>query len=323
MVYGVYRDQGSALNTANIQEIAPNFKVAFIGDQGITLIVAGERTASAAAQVLELIRDEGADMVIHSGDFDYKDDPAAWKAQIDDILGESFPYFASIGNHDVAQWDNYQRNLLERVKRIDGADCIGDYGINSSCTYKGLFFILSGAGTAGDNHEKYIKNQLEKTESIWRVCSWHKNQQAMQIGGQIDRVGWEPYEECRKGGAIIATAHSHTYSRTKTLSNTQSQTVDPLWQEPDLLRVGSGSTFAFVSGAGGLKVRDQDRCLPSTAPYGCNGEWASIYTGEYGALFIEFNVDGDPRKAHGYFKNQFGELIDSFTVIADTVPPDR
>jgi hypothetical protein len=35
---------------------------------------------------------------------------------------------------------------------------------------------------------------------------------------------------------------------------------------------------------------------------------------EYGALFIEFHVDGDPSKARGYFKNIDGEVIDEFTV---------
>ena len=39
-----------------------NFKVAFIGDQGLH--------ANARA-VLNLIKNEGADAVIHSGDFDY------------------------------------------------------------------------------------------------------------------------------------------------------------------------------------------------------------------------------------------------------------
>ena len=85
--------------------------------------------------------------------------------------------------------------------------------------------------------------------------------------------------------------------------------------------MGSGSTFVFVSGIGGQSIRNQVRCLPITYPHGLNGEWAKIYTSgqgaKYGALFIEFNVDGDPKKARGYFKNVVGETIDSFTIIAD------
>ena len=45
------------------------FKIAFIGDQDIN---------SDAEAVLALIRDEGADMVLHQGDFDNEDDPDSW-----------------------------------------------------------------------------------------------------------------------------------------------------------------------------------------------------------------------------------------------------
>jgi uncharacterized protein GlcG (DUF336 family) len=131
-------------------------------------------------------------------------------------------------------------------------------------------------------------------------------------------VGWGPYEACLDYGAIIATAHEHSYSRTKTLTSTEFQTVDPGWPDPGNLAVRPGGTFVFVSGISGSSIRDQERCLPTTYPYGCNGEWASIYTSnqnaEFGALFIEFHVDGNPRKARGYFKNVLGEVIDQFTV---------
>ena len=74
----------------------------------------------------------------------------------------------------------------------------------------------------------------------------------------------------------------------------------------------------FVSGLGGESIRDQERCLPTTYPYGCSDEWASIYSSDqgakFGALFIEFHVDGDPGKARGYFKNVDGQIIDEFTI---------
>ena len=94
------------------------------------------------------------------------------------------------------------------------------------------------------------------------------------------------------------------------------------------MRVDHGSTFVFVSGLGGRSIRGQERCLPAaTPPYGCNGEWASIYTSDqsatFGALFVEFNVDGDAKKARGYFKNIDGLIVDSFTIISGNVnhPP--
>ena len=84
------------------------------------------------------------------------------------------------------------------------------------------------------------------------------------------------------------------------------------------VRVTRGATFVLVSGLAGQSIRNQDRCLPTSYPYGCKGEWASIYTSDqnarYGALFIEFNVDGDPNKARGYFKDVGGRVVDQFTV---------
>jgi len=143
------------------------------------------------------------------------------------------------------------------------------------------------------------------------------------VGSKTNEVGWNAYEACRQGRAIVATAHEHSYHRTKTLSNTQTQTIDPEWTDGADLRVSPGSTFVFVAGLGGNDIRNQDRCLPTAPPYGCNGEWASIYTSNQnakdGALFVEFNVDGNPRKATGYFKNIDGVVIDTFTITAD--PP--
>ena len=295
----------------------PNFKVAFIGDQGLN----GDSEA-----VLTLIKNENADMVLHQGDFDYADNPNAWDNQINTFL-PGVPYFASVGNHDVSNWSGstgYQQKLLDRLSSISGANCTFDgndplnYGVKSSCHYQGLFFILSGVGTLGSGHETYIQNELAADDSVWSICSWHKNQNAMQVGSKSNAVGWGAYEACRQGGAIIATAHEHSYERTKTLTSTQNQVVDPAWTSPNDVRVAEGSTFAFVSGLGGQSIRNQDRCTPTSYPYGCNGEWANIYTSnqgaQSGALFCEFNVDGQADKATCYFKNISGQTVDTFNI---------
>ncbi len=294
------------------RETAPNLRVAFIGDQG---------SGRNARAVLDLIKREGADLVIHLGDFDYDDDPEAWDSLISEVLGEDFPYFAAIGNHDEDVWPGYQQRLLSRLQLIEGARCVGDYGVNSACTYEGLFFVLSGIGTVRSGRASFIEEQLAANDAIWSVCGWHKNQKAMQVGGKDNDVGWDAYETCREGGAIIGTGHEHSYERTKTLSNVREQELDGLWAKPGELRVGGGSTFVFVSGLGGRGIRDQERCRPTEPPYGCSGIWASIYTSDqgatFGALFIDFHVDGDPSKARGYFKNIEGEIIDNFTITAD------
>jgi Calcineurin-like phosphoesterase len=291
-------------------ETPPGFRVAFFGDQGLL---------PSSRRVLELVRNEGAAMVIHLGDFDYMDDPIGWTELIDSELGPSFPLFAVVGNHDLARWEGYKHLLQERLARVEGANCTGEYGVNAACSYRGLSFLLSGAGTKGSGHAGFIREALARDQAIWRICAWHKNQRTMQVGGKSDEAGWGPYEECRRGGAFIATGHEHSYERTKTLSNMQAGSVDPVWRNPGELRVGGGSTFAFVSGLGGVEIRG--RCHPAMPPYGCGREWASVYTSDqgatFGALFIDFNVDGDPRKAKGYFKNIDGEVIDQFTIVAD------
>ncbi|MGB2694904.1 MAG: metallophosphoesterase [Dehalococcoidia bacterium] len=310
------------LHATGSTETPPNFKVAFIGDQGL---------GPNAEAVLTLIQAEGADMVLHQGDLGYgsETNPQTaidWDAQITDILGDDFPYFASAGNHDVGNWSTYQQLLDDRLALVPGATCTGDLGVSAACTYQGLFFILSGAGSIPDTpdyqpHIDFIHNALAENSSIWRICAWHKNQTAVQVGSKTNEVGWGPYEECRNGRAIIATAHEHSYERTKTLSNIQTQTVDSRWPNPADVHVAQGSTFVFVSGLGGKDIRNQDRCFPTTPPYGCNGEWASISTSDqgadFGALFIEFNVDGNPRKANGYFKEIDGDVIDAFTIYSE------
>lgn len=122
------------------------------------------------------------------GDFDYQDDPEQWFHQMDDILGSDFPYFASVGNHDMPMWPTYQEGLVRRLDRIRKNDasmaCEGEYGVNSWCRYKGLFFVLSGVGTIGKDHDIYLKKVLTEQASgiTWKVCSWHKNQRKYQTG---------------------------------------------------------------------------------------------------------------------------------------------
>src|SRR5438093_6861271 len=95
----------------------PHLKVAFIGDSG---------NGEDFRRVLGLIKSEGAQMVMHQGDFDYASDADGFFATIDSILGPDFPYFASVGNHDAGSWATtctdpdgcYARFLKERMARI-------------------------------------------------------------------------------------------------------------------------------------------------------------------------------------------------------------
>lgn len=318
----------------------PNLKVALIGD-----------TSEGAnfQAVLNLIEAEGADIVLHQGDFDYANDPDGFFAVIDGVLGPTFPYVGSIGNHDAASWpegcsdpDGCYATFFKQRMAATGITP-DDPNLNDemySADFRGLGMVFVGESSAatGDcatnpnGYACYIRNQLQTDRHIWRICSWHKNQAAMNIGGKGDEMGWAVYNNCVDLGAIIATGHEHSYERTKTLTDPETQTVDLVQHplsggvpgNPNSLRVMPGASFVFVSGLGGNSMRTQDRCLPATYPYGCNNEWGSIYTlnqtnnqSRYGALFIEFYVDGDPYKARAYFKTTTGVVVDSFEIRAD------
>jgi hypothetical protein len=185
--------------------------------------------------------------------------------------------------------------------------------------------VITAPGIAGfdnGNSDTYIRDQLAADSSVWSICSWHKDQKLMQAGGKEDETGWGVYEEARKGGAIMATAHEHSYSRTHLMSNMMNQTIV---NTSDPLTLTKGNSFAFVSGLGGNSVRPQLLA---------GSWWASIYAqtclpadpvclpnGNFGALIGIFNVDGQRNKAVFYFKDINGRTIDSFTVISNVEVP--
>jgi|GEM_PF-1744924 len=311
---------GSDTGTGTLTLTPQNYKVAFVGDSG---------HFDNFQAVLRLIRAEGAQAVFHQGDLAYDEgspsSPRAWMNVVDQELGSTFPYFFSMGNHDVEHWndaDGYRRILSNQFTEA-GITPRGDaalLGAKTSFDFNGLSINDVAPGedsrVAGSDHAGFLNTQLGASGALWTICGWHKNMRAMQIGGKGDEAGWDVYETCRRLGAIIATAHEHSYERTHVLSSMQNQTVADNTSPYD---IRPGQTLAFVSGLAGNSIRDQERCLPITAPYGCNGEWASIYTSNqganYGALFITFYVDGDPRKARGYFKDINGRVIDTFEII--------
>jgi hypothetical protein len=288
--------------------------IAFIGDQGWE--AAGQFEGPRA--VLLLIKEAGVDAVMHQGDFDYLDDPAAWEQQIDDILGADFPYFVSVGNHDVAEWDTdggYKERMEARAQRI-GVSWDGELGEMAALEFRGIHMLFGAPGTLGSDptvYADYFEDRLAADNSIWSICSWHKNQNRVQVGGKSDEAGWEVYERCRAGGAIIATAHEHSYSRTHLLSDIESQVIA---STSDTLVISEGESFVFVSGLAGKSIRDQE----------LSGDWwAAVYTSDqganYGALFGVFGVDGRDDLAHFYFKDIDGVIADEFWVVSGVGGP--
>ena len=293
---------------------APEVKVAFLADTGYLLGFNAN---------LDLIKAEGADFVVHPGDFDYSQLPFLFFGAVDLKVGHQYPYFLAVGNHDISAWDGYSKHMMNHLTPLgvvlDDPDLSDE---NYATEFMGIQLVVVGQSASKlSTFEPFLLDKLDEKDKRWKVCAWHKNQSAMQVGSKGDEMGWGPYEACRQKGALIATGHEHSYSRTKTLIDMTNQTVDPSCSDPKKVCVGPGRTFAFVSGLGGKSIRKQSRCLPTTPPYGCKGEWASMYAEQqnanYGTLFITFNAGGNPNKAHAYFKDIGGQVIDEFDITKD------
>jgi hypothetical protein len=291
---------------------APSLKIAFIGDSG---------ARASFQRVLALIQGERADAIVHMGDATYDGDTAQnfWGA-VDRVMGHDYPYFLAQGNHDMANWPALAEHGLEHL-RASGAisDATSLVDPRFSLTFRGASLVFVGASVTDADPGRIIE-RFSHDDHVWKICVWHKNQTAMQVGGKGDGTGWGVYESCRQMGAFIVTGHEHSYHRTRTLSSLIEQRVDPGCGDAKRLCVHPGAVPVFVSGLGGESIRVQQRCLPATYPYGCNGEWAFLYTADqqarFGALFMIFGED-NPRKARGYFKNVDGQVVDEFTMTAE------
>jgi hypothetical protein len=293
----------------------PNLKIAFVGDTD---------DGSDWKAVASLIKAEHAQAVALAGDMTYSDDPASWWKATESVLGVSYPVFLARGNHDDSSWSGF---LPKASEHLGGAERKpGPHDSAYATVFKGLAMATIRKGDAGS----VVTELFAGDDHIWKLCLWHQNMERMQVGGKGDEMGWDTYEACRRAGAIIVTGHEHTYHRTRTLTDTERQTVDATCASGSALCVGRGRTYVSVVGLGGKSIRDQKRCKPvaTTPPFPSLNTtdescpiWASIYTSDqnakYGAQFLIFNVDGNPKKARGYFKNIANEIIDQFEVTAD------
>ena len=280
-------------------------KIAFVGDTGY---------GSSFQSVLNLIKGEGAKLTMLLGDTSYSSGgDNAWDSMVRNTLGSSDPVLLAIGNHDLDD-SNFTtvRNLAQaRLSKQTAVKCSSAYPTSTSsssamaCQLNNVYFVISGVGTTGSisGNESSLASNLNKAPAgAWRICAWHKNQQDMQVGGKTNEVGWTSYETCRQKGAIIATGHEHSYSRTHLLSSMSNKTVA---DSSSPYTLTNGRTLAFVSGLGGTSPRDQERG---------GAWWGKIYTAtqgaKHGVLFGTFYEN----HADFYFKNVSGQIIDSFTV---------
>ncbi|GMV13416.1 MAG: metallophosphoesterase [Polyangiaceae bacterium] len=304
---------GTGGGGAGIPPDKQNLRVAFFGDTS---------SGTNFKNVLGVAMADKADFILGGGDYDYSYNPSAWLTAMNSVVGADYPIFGAVGNHDHTTWEPYATEYKSRMQKAGIAPDDPDFTDEKfSIVYRGIKIVFVGQNGKNTEFADYIKAQFATDDHIWRLCVWHKNQQAMQVGGKGNEMGWGVYENCRDAGAIILTAHEHSYHRTRTLTDMTNQVVDSTCSDPKKVCVGPGRTFAVVSGLGGNSVRDQERCLPSTFPYGCKQEWGFIYTSNqnatYGTVFIDFYVNGDPKQAKAYFKNVQNQIVDEFDITKD------
>jgi len=272
-----------------------NYLVAFTGDMG-----AGN------LGVLKMVRAEGADALYVAGDLGYTPNAQSWKDGFDRV-GLRIPVLAVLGNHDVG-YGFIARAYGSKLRQMAGsaaAHCQGVVGVRAVCDWQGILLLQVGHGTVdcGSNGAQWVTEQLRRyRRHPWRICMFHKVQHLMSVGYQRDSVGWEVYEACRAGGAIIVTAHEHSYSRTHLMSNFANQTVvgtdRTLW-------VRRGHTFAVVTGLGGRSIRQANPDLVHR-PWWAASLTAGDPEAAPGALFCRFNTSvpgSDKRPNEGWGRN--------------------
>ncbi len=276
-------------------------KVAFTGDQSV-----GDN----ARAVLQLVAEEGADLLLIQGDLGYEFGAAVrWEANLNDTLGRDFPVLALVGNHENHEWPVYQSLTERRIGRSDKLSCDGNVGVKATCQFENIDIVQTAPGVyevegvlGDDNYANYIRSAFSGPSDHWRICAWHKNQQNLQTGNKGNSTGWDVYDACLDAGAMVAVAHEHAYSRSYLLSDFENQTVVHRGSD---MTLQAGQSFVVVSGLGGKEVRPQVR----------GGDWwASVYTSTqgatHGALFCTFNES----TADCYFKAVDGSVPDQFTL---------
>lgn len=305
------------LSSAVLAQQPEPVTIAIIGDQGNEtaencVMVDG----CGAHEVLALILDQGADAIVHLGDFEYLDDPAEWIQQIYSILPNDFPYIAVVGDEEDegSEGDPTLFYYAMCEKLLDNANLswVGDAGRKFSVDFEGVRIVLTSPGIDNNGVPEaaaFITGRFDDDAPHWRISGWHHLMPDMHVGNASDSAlgggGWAVYENSRESGAIVATAHEHLYSRTILLSSMEFQT--PAGSELIVSEGVEGKTFAVVDGLGGRQRANNTLCPGERA---C-GIWAKIYDDDngppppidqYGALFMTFNYITDPCLARGEFK---------------------
>jgi len=147
---------------ADVRPMPRDFKVAFIADTDLSAEGAGRA-------VLQLVKRESPNLILHQGDFDYlglsdtdlkssrKRHSLTFDAILTEIFRSDFPVFGAVGNNDVLDWygpKGYQDVLYKRIVRSGNAPyCKGTVGESLICSVHGFVFVQSSTPIYGANLE--------------------------------------------------------------------------------------------------------------------------------------------------------------------------
>eukprot|EP01127_Copromyxa_protea_P001418 TRINITY_DN11415_c0_g1_i1.p1 TRINITY_DN11415_c0_g1~~TRINITY_DN11415_c0_g1_i1.p1 ORF type:complete len:470 (+),score=115.78 TRINITY_DN11415_c0_g1_i1:38-1411(+) len=313
------------INGTELHTTPEEMLIAYVGNSGAVY---------ESLKVWNLIKEEGAEAVIHTGNFDFCDDSSLFSQHLDEVLG-NITFIPVVGNNDLHVWEDYQEVLYDRFSTNEYLQCEGTLFVNYWCMYKGLFIAMSSVGTkCGDGyqdygwHESELRSQLELAEEYeanWITCSWHKNQHNLQVGYFGDETGYGVYDICAEYGSLTVTSHDFAYARTHALSSfgdAEDDSVEPnitqkcSRDEDDCVYdVNAGNSVVVVSGLGGFYIDqelDEERVEDEI--------WGSTYVGQGGALFCKYNFEGISNLAYCYFKTVDEKIIDEFFITRGEAP---
>lgn len=271
-------------------------RLAFFGDS---------TTTDHAKSVLQMIKNNDVDAIIHLGDLDYDYNPPAMEEHINSVFSEEYPYIYIIGNHETEVWNQYQQNNYNRLLNQSGdikIYCKGNHGVQSYCLVNGIEIILSGIDILCDNHESYISNKLQESNAKWKICGWHKNHSSFQLSDKTDEVGLSMYQNCINHGALIMTAHSHIYARTYPITNAEYKTITNDYT------VFPGQSMIFSIGTGGAGLSSEKNNNRSN--FWWNAAFTRDHLLEVGALICDFTIGS----VTCHYKTFNDHILDSVTL---------